>query len=93
MRECTCALIIVGNEILSGKVQDSNSFFAARQLREVGATLARIAVIPDVLDAIAEEVRYCADRFNVVVTSGGVGPTHDDLTMEGVARAFNSSIR
>ncbi len=92
MRECTCALIIVGNEILSGKVQYSNSYFAARQLREVGATLARIAVIPDVLDAIAEEVRYCADRFNVVVTSGGVGPTHDDLTMEGVARAFNRKL-
>jgi len=92
MRECTCALIIVGNEILSAKVQDSNSFFAARQLREVGATLARIVVIPDELDAIAEEVRYCASHFNVVVTSGGVGPTHDDLTVEGVALAFNRKV-
>lgn len=92
MRECTCALIVVGNEILSGKVQDSNAYFAARELREAGAALRRISVIPDELDAIAEEVRYCADRFNVVLTSGGVGPTHDDLTMEGVARAFNRKL-
>jgi len=92
MRECSCALIIVGNEILSGKVQDSNSYFAARRLREVGATLARIVVIPDELDAIAEEVRHCARRFDAVVTSGGVGPTHDDLTIEGVARAFDRKI-
>lgn len=92
MRECTCALIVVGNEILSGKIQDSNAYFAARQLREAGAALRRISVIPDELDAIAEEVRYCADRFDLVLTSGGVGPTHDDLTMEGVARAFNRKL-
>ncbi len=92
MRECTCALIVVGNEILSGKVQDSNACFAARELRQAGAALRRISVIPDELDAIAEEVRHCADRFNVVLTSGGVGPTHDDLTIEGVARAFNRKL-
>ncbi|HVN64516.1 MAG TPA: competence/damage-inducible protein A [Candidatus Binataceae bacterium] len=88
MRERTCALVVVGNEILSGKIQDSNSWFAARELRKIGANLARIATIPDVLDAIAEEVRYCSGRFDFVITSGGVGPTHDDLTMEGIARAF-----
>jgi molybdenum cofactor synthesis domain-containing protein len=92
MRECSCALIIVGNEILSGKVQDSNSYFAALRLREVGATLARIVVIPDELGAIAEEVRYCSERFDAVVTSGGVGPTHDDMTIEGVARAFDRPV-
>ncbi len=89
MRERSCALVVVGNEILSGKVQDSNAFFAARELRKIGVALARIATIPDQLAAIAAEVSYCSRNFDFVITSGGVGPTHDDLTMEGVARAFN----
>lgn len=88
MRERSCALVVVGNEILSGKVQDSNAFFAARELRNIGVDLSRIATIPDDLPAIAEEVSYCSSRFDFVITSGGVGPTHDDMTMEGVARAF-----
>jgi molybdenum cofactor synthesis domain-containing protein len=89
MRERSCALVVVGNEILSGKVQDSNAFFAARELRKIGVALARIATIPDELALIAGEVAYCSRNFDFVITSGGVGPTHDDLTMEGVARAFN----
>jgi molybdenum cofactor synthesis domain-containing protein len=88
MRERTCALVVVGNEILSAKIQDSNAYFAACELRKAGATLKRITVVPDELDAIADEVRHCAARFDVVLTSGGVGPTHDDITMAGVARAF-----
>lgn len=92
MRERTCALVVVGNEILSGKVQDSNAFFAARELRTVGVALRRISVVPDELDPIAEEVRYCSERFDIVLTSGGVGPTHDDITIEGVARAFGRKI-
>jgi molybdenum cofactor synthesis domain-containing protein len=89
MRERSCALVVVGNEILSGKVQDSNAYFAARELRKIGVALARIATIPDELALIAGEVAYCSRNFDFVITSGGVGPTHDDLTMEGVARAFN----
>src|ERR1700693_3814782 len=88
MRERSCALVVVGNEILSGKVQDSNAYFAARELRKIGVALARIATIPDELDLIAGEVAYCSRNFDFVITSGGVGPTHDDLPMEGVARAF-----
>jgi len=88
MRERTCALVVIGNEILSGKVQDSNAYFAARELRQIGVALGRVAVVPDEIALIAEEVAYCAARFDFVITSGGVGPTHDDLTMEGVARAF-----
>src|SRR5882762_6406995 len=88
MRERSCALVVVGHEILSGKVQDSNAFFAAREFRKIGVGLARIATIPDDIDLIGEEVSYCATRFDFVITSGGVGPTHDDMTMEGVARAF-----
>ena len=92
MRERSCALVVVGNEILSGKVQDSNAWFAARELRKIGVALARIATIPDELDAIAEEVANCSRRFDFVITSGGVGPTHDDLTVEGVARAFKRKL-
>jgi molybdenum cofactor synthesis domain-containing protein len=92
MRERTCAIIVIGNEILSGKVQDTNAYFATRELRKLGVTLKRIAVVPDELDAIAEEVAYCAARFEFVLTSGGVGPTHDDITMEGVARAFKRKL-
>jgi molybdenum cofactor synthesis domain-containing protein len=92
MRERTCALVVVGNEILSGKIHDSNTYFAARELRKVGVALGRIAVVPDELDPIAEEVRHCSERFDIVLTSGGVGPTHDDVTMEGIARALGRKL-
>lgn len=92
MRELTCAMMVVGNEVLSGKTQDSNSYFASRRLREIGVALRRIAVIPDEIPVIAEEVGYCAPRFDVVLTSGGVGPTHDDVTLDGVAMAFGRKL-
>jgi molybdenum cofactor synthesis domain-containing protein len=92
MRERSCALVVVGNEILSGKVQDSNAYFAARELRKIGVALQRIATIPDELPIISEEVAYCAQRFDIVITSGGVGPTHDDVTIEGVALAFKRKL-
>ena len=92
MRETTAALIVVGNEILSGKVVDSNSAFLARELRKVGATLRRVLVIPDELDEIAAAVRDMRPRYDVLFTSGGVGPTHDDVTIEGVARGLGRGI-
>lgn len=92
MQERTCALVVVGNEVLSGKTQDSNAYFAARQLRRIGVALNRIAVVPDEIPLIAEEVSYCARRFDIVLTSGGVGPTHDDVTMDGVAAAFGRKL-
>jgi molybdenum cofactor synthesis domain-containing protein len=92
MRERTCALIVIGNEILSGKVQDSNAYFAARELRKLGVALMRVATIPDEIPIIAQEVRLCSAHYDFVITSGGVGPTHDDLTMEGVAAAFNRDL-
>ena len=92
MQERSCALIVIGNEILSGKIQDTNAYFAARELRGIGVSLKRIAVVPDELDAIAEEVCYCSQRFDIVLTSGGVGPTHDDITITGVAAAFRRPV-
>lgn len=82
------AVIVIGNEILSGKVDEQNAKFAIRFLREVGADLERIAVIPDVLATIAAEVARLSAAYDYVITSGGVGPTHDDITYEGVAAAF-----
>jgi molybdenum cofactor synthesis domain-containing protein len=92
MLERSCALVVIGNEILSGKVQDTNAYFAARELRKIGVALQRIATIPDDLAVIAEEVAYCSQHFDIVITSGGVGPTHDDMTIEGVAIAFKRKL-
>jgi FAD synthetase len=84
----TAALVVIGNEILSGKVTDTNTPFLARELRGLGASLERVVVIPDEIGEIAATVSECSRRYDVVFTSGGVGPTHDDITMEGVAAAF-----
>ncbi|MBW2232695.1 MAG: competence/damage-inducible protein A [Deltaproteobacteria bacterium] len=84
----TAGLLIIGNEILSGKVVDTNSPFLARELRSLGVDLERILTIPDVVETIAEEVRSFSAAYDYVFTSGGIGPTHDDVTMESVAAAF-----
>jgi len=81
-------LVIVGNEILTGKVTDENTPWLARRCRELGVDLCRVSVIPDEVALIAEEVARCSSAFDHVFTTGGVGPTHDDVTMEGVAAAF-----
>jgi molybdopterin-biosynthesis enzyme MoeA-like protein len=73
---------------LSGKFADENAVFLIGELRELGVDLKRIAVIPDELSEIAATVRGMSERFEHVFTSGGVGPTHDDLTMQGVALGF-----
>ncbi len=92
MQERNCAMVVVGNEILSGKVQDTNSYFAARELRKIGVALRRVAVVPDEIRPIADEVAHCARNFEFVLTSGGVGPTHDDITIEAVAVAFGRKL-
>ncbi len=85
MRDQTAAIIVIGNEILSGKVVDTNAAFLAQELRALGVSLRRILVIPDELDAIAEAVRMYQPAFDILFTSGGVGPTHDDITIAGIA--------
>jgi molybdenum cofactor synthesis domain-containing protein len=89
----SASCVVVGNEILSGKVRDSNSHHLALWLRARGVDLQRIQVIPDVVDTIAQVVAEESRRSSMVFTSGGVGPTHDDLTYRGVAAAFGLSIR
>ncbi len=87
-RTTTAAIVVIGNEILSGKITDSNSGYLARALRKAGVALERIYVIPDEIAVIAESVAGAARTYDLVFTSGGIGPTHDDLTIQGIARAF-----
>ncbi len=88
----TAALLVIGNEILSGKVRDTNSTFLAVELRKLGVDLERIVTIPDVIDTIARETRILSEAYDYVFTSGGIGPTHDDLTMDGIALAFERKV-
>ena len=83
------AVIVIGNELLTGKFTDENGAHLVRRLRELGGDLVRLVFIPDEIDVIADEVARCAALADHVVTSGGVGPTHDDLTLAGVAAAFD----
>jgi len=88
----TAALLVIGNEILSGKVRDTNSAYLSVELRKLGVDLERILTIPDVIDTIADEARGMSKTYDHVFTSGGIGPTHDDLTMDGIAQAFDLDI-
>jgi|PlaIllAssembly_1097288.scaffolds.fasta_scaffold23052_2 molybdenum cofactor synthesis domain-containing protein len=85
----SAGILIIGNEILSGKVKDSNSSFLATELRTLGVDLMRISVIPDDVEVIGKEAVEFSGAHDFVFTSGGVGPTHDDVTMEGIAKGFH----
>ena len=89
----TGGILIIGNEILSGKIADTNSSYLCRELRVLGVDVERILTIPDHVDTIAEEVRKMSAAYDFVFTSGGIGPTHDDLTIDGIAKAFGRSIQ
>ncbi|MCH2186839.1 molybdopterin-binding protein [Myxococcota bacterium] len=88
----TAGLLVIGNEILSGKVVDTNSPYLAGELRRLGVDLERILTIPDEIDVIAREVRSMSDRYDHVFTSGGIGPTHDDVTIDSIAQAFDREV-
>jgi len=88
----TAGIILVGNEILSGKIEDANAAYLCRELRGLGVDVRKISVIPDDVDVIAAEVATAHRAWDLVFTSGGVGPTHDDVTIEGVARALGVGV-
>ena len=84
----TAAALVIGDEILSGKVEEANVVILARTLRGLGILLRRVVVVMDDVQAIAREVRELASTHDWLFTSGGVGPTHDDVTIEAVSKAF-----
>ncbi len=88
----SAGVLIIGNEILSGKIQDENAPYLLRELRAQGVEVERVYTIPDVVEVIAEDVRHFSKDYTYVITTGGVGPTHDDVTMEGVALAFSRAL-
>jgi molybdenum cofactor synthesis domain-containing protein len=87
------ALVIVGSEVLSAKVRDENGPWATLRLRELGVRLAAVVTIPDDVGLVAEAVARERERVDWCFTSGGVGPTHDDVTLPGVARALGRPLR
>ncbi len=84
----TACIVIIGNEILSGRTQDENVAFLAKALNQEGVSLREVRVIPDIPDTIVDTVNEVRAKFDYVITTGGIGPTHDDITPENVARAF-----
>ncbi|MFC0408604.1 competence/damage-inducible protein A [Roseomonas elaeocarpi] len=87
-RNPTACLLIIGNEVLSGRTKDANLQFLATRLGEIGIPLREVRVIPDVPDTIINTVNEVRQHFDHVFTTGGIGPTHDDITAECIARAF-----
>lgn len=88
----TAAILVIGDEILSGKVEDANARLLIGELRQLGVALRRILVVPDEVADVAAAVRELSARFDHVFTSGGVGPTHDDVTIVGIAAAFEKPV-
>lgn len=85
----TAGLIVIGNEILSGRTLDKNTQYIGVKLNEVGVTLAEVRIIPDIQATIIDAVRDFSARFDYVFTTGGIGPTHDDITSASMAAAFD----
>ena len=85
----TAALLTIGDEVLCGKTLDTNSHHAAKLCFKHGLDLKFMATVPDCKESIGHHVRECSQTYNYVFTSGGIGPTHDDITYESIAAAFD----
>jgi FAD synthetase len=88
----TAGIVIIGNEVLSGKTRDTNSHFFCTELRQLGVEVQKISTIQDDVQIIGKEIASFSARFDYVFTSGGVGPTHDDVTIEGVAHGLGVKV-
>ncbi len=88
----TAAILVIGDEILSGRTRDTNTHFLAQALTRVGIDLKEVRVVADDSEAIIAAVNSLRRAFGQVFTSGGIGPTHDDITADSIARAFGVSI-
>ena len=89
-KKVNAAILIIGNEILSGRTQDKNISFISNWLNlNCGITVMEVRIIPDVEKTIVKNIRNLSENFNYVFTTGGIGPTHDDITAQSIAKAFN----
>lgn len=89
VRNKSAGLIVIGDEILKGQVQDTNTHFLTKNLHQKGIRVSRVSVLPDDIEEIVSEVKTFTKNYDYVLTSGGIGATHDDVTFEAVARAFD----
>jgi molybdenum cofactor synthesis domain-containing protein len=87
-KEFTSAVLIIGNEILSGRTVDKNTSFIAKWLGDLGIGVEEVRVIPDKEHIIIDSINLLRKKYQYVFTTGGIGPTHDDITSESVAKAF-----
>jgi len=90
--EKTAGILIIGSEILSGKVTDENSPYLSRELRSLGVDVKRLVVLPDDEEVIAEQIHAWAGQYHYLFACGGVGPTHDDVTIAGVAKGLGKKV-
>src|SRR5689334_6292763 len=88
----TAAMIVIGDEILSGRTQDTNLNYLARFLGSLGIDLVEARTVRDAEPAIVKAVNALRPVYDYVFTTGGIGPTHDDITADAIAKAFNVSI-
>jgi len=89
MKKANAVIIVIGNEILSGRTQDINVSFLSKWLNEFGIRVAEVRIIEDKEDSIVKNINELKNKFKYIFTTGGIGPTHDDITSKSVARAFN----
>ncbi len=87
-KKVNAAILIIGNEILSGRTQDTNTSTIAIWLNSIGVKVKEVRVIPDIEETIIETVNLLRKKNNYVFTTGGIGPTHDDITAESISKAF-----
>lgn len=92
MTNKTASLLVIGNEILSGKTQDKNLNYIAKKLGDMGITFVEARVVRDIPEEIIKAVNELRAKYDYVFTTGGIGPTHDDITTENIARAFNKKV-
>ena len=89
-KKVNAAILIIGNEILSGRTQDKNVAFISNWLNlNCGIIVSEVRIIPDVEKTIVKNIKSLSKKFNYVFTTGGIGPTHDDITAQSIAKAFN----
>ncbi|MFT5427027.1 MAG: molybdenum cofactor synthesis domain-containing protein [Gammaproteobacteria bacterium] len=90
--EVTAGIIIIGNEVLSGRTQDTNLAYMGKQLDALGISIMEARVIPDVEQTIIDTVNHFRETYTYVFTTGGIGPTHDDITSAAIAKTFNVNL-